>query len=178
MVISSTKSDSVASETSAPIPGLSGQVKLTKPLEQRRIKLIRASESDMGNLWAAILPAGMPFSAVLSPGLWSNAAARLNVGDTIEIHCDDQSFFGRVLVRQLGGAAAGKLHTHAGVAKLEYHEFDQPTPSDNALSHKVEHKGPHLKWCVIRIADGKVVADSHASKDTAETAMKSFLHAV
>jgi hypothetical protein len=159
-----------------PIPGL-GKTKLPQPLEQRRLKLLRSSESpDFGNLWAAVTPAGLPFEAVLEPRFWSNHATRLHIGDSIEIHTDDQSYFGRLLVRHLGGAAPGKTATEADVAQLEYHAFGQIAPvEDAAATHKVEHRGPHLQHCVVRLRDQKIVSDGHSTKEAAEAALKALL---
>jgi hypothetical protein len=153
------------------------RTKAPPPLEQRRLQLLRASESSgFGNVWAAVTPAGLPFEAVLVPNFWSNHASRLHVGDTIEVHTDDQTYFGRLLVRHLGGAAPGKTHTEANVARLEYHEFDQVAPiEDAAATHRVEHRGPHLQHCVIRIRDQKIVSDGHSSKEAAEAALKALL---
>jgi hypothetical protein len=143
-------------------------------LEQRRLKLLRASESpDFGNLWAAVTPAGLPFEAVLVPSFWSNHATKLHIGDQVEVHTDDQAYFGRLLVRHLGGAAPGKSHTEAAVARLEFHEFDEVAPvEDAAATHRVEHRGPHLQHCVVRVSDGKIVSDGHGSKEAAEAALK------
>jgi len=175
--VSKAKLDADGSAGPTPIPGLSGQAKLAKPLEQGRIKLIRASESDIGDVFAAILPAGTPFESALAPGYWSNGAARMHVGDQIEIRCDDQTYFGRVLVRNLSGAASGKQHTRADVARLEFHEFDRPSTEDSSPTHKIEHKGPHLKHCVVRLSDEKIVSDGHVTKEAAQAAMAGILRA-
>jgi len=153
------------------------KTKLPQPLEQKRLRLLHASESpDFGNMWAAVTPAGLPFETVLVPSFWSNHATKLNVGDTIEVHTDDQSFFGRLLVRHLGGAAPGKSHTEANVARLEFHEFDEVAPvEDAAATHRVEHRGPHLQFCVVRLRDGKLVSDGHANRETAEAALKALM---
>jgi hypothetical protein len=162
-----------------PMAGLAKPLEavLGKPLEQRRLRLLRASESaDFGNLWAAVLPAGVPFEAALAPRFWVNHATRLHVGDQIEIHIDDQSFFGRLLVRHLGGATPGKTHTEADVVRLEYYEFDQVVPVDDAAAtHRVEHRGPHLQHCVVRVSDGKIVSDGNGSKEAAEAALKALM---
>jgi hypothetical protein len=159
-----------------PIPGL-GKTKLPQPLEQRRLKLLRASESpDFGNLWAAVTPAGLPFEATLVPSFWANHATKMHVGDCVEVHTDDQRYFGRLLVRHLGGAAPGKTHTEADVARLEFHEFDEVVPvEDAAATHRVEHRGPHLQFCLIRLRDGKIMSDGHTTKEAAEAALKGLM---
>jgi hypothetical protein len=96
----------------------------------------------------------------------------LRIGDQIEVHVDDQTYFGRLLVREVSGT--GQTLTRASVAQLELHRFDKLERDETALTHRVEHRGPHLKWSVIRIADGKVVKDGYEDKSGAETAMSSI----
>jgi hypothetical protein len=147
-----------------------------RPLPTPRLKVLRSSESDFGNQFGAVTSTGTPFEHVLRPDFWSLHAMKLRVGDTIEIHTDDQTYFGRLLVRSVDGTGANK--TRASVAQLELHHFDQLERNDAALTHKVEHRGPHLKWSVIRIADGKVVKDGYESKEGAEGALRALTRPV
>jgi hypothetical protein len=140
-------------------------VLVPKPLVNNRLKLICSSASDIGNHWAAVLPIGVSFSAALQPEFWSNLSTQLRIGDVIDIHGDARDFFGRVYVRDTG-------RTRASVAKLEYHEFDALAPAGDPSSHRVKYSGPHTKWGIERIADGKLVKDNLDSKEAAEVALK------
>ena len=166
-------------DATMPVPGLvlHKVPNPPNPLAQSRVKLVRSSEADLGNLWAAILPTGTPFESVLVPSLWSNHAMRMHVGDQVEVHADDQSFFGRVLVRQLGGTGAGKLYTQATVAVLEHYEFDRVALDENAEKYKIEHRGAHLKFCVVTTLDSKIVSDGHTTKEAADMSMRGLLRA-
>jgi hypothetical protein len=146
-----------------------------KPLEAGRLRLVRSSECDICNLWAAVLPAGAPFENVLRPDYWSSClgAKPLRVADTIEVHVDDQTYFGRVLVRDVSGAGGTK--TRASMALLELHRFDRVARNEEALTHRVEFRGPHLKHCVIQLKDGKVVSDGHADVASAEAALRAIV---
>jgi len=146
-----------------------------KPLAVARLKIIRSSESDVGNLFAAVTPSGTPFEHVLDPKFWSNLAGRLRIGDTIEVHTDDQLYFGRLLVRDVTGTGANR--NRASVAQLELHKFgevDRMATAD-AITHRVEHKGPHLKFAVVQIADGKVVSDGHETAEAAEAKLRALV---
>jgi hypothetical protein len=143
-----------------------------RPLQVNRLKLIRSSESDFANLHGAVLPAGTSFEDALKPQFWGLVAQRLRIGDQIEVHVDDQTYFGRQLVRDVSGT--GQTMTRASVVRLEFHRFDRVERDETALTHRVEHKGAHLKWSVIRIADGKVVRDGFETKPDAEAAMASI----
>jgi hypothetical protein len=147
-----------------------------KPLENQRLKRLRSSESDFGNQHAAVTRAGVPFTDTLNPEFWANHGAVLRVGDVIEVHTDDQIYFGRLLVRNVAGANK----TRVSVAQLELHVFNEVerAPSDEAPTHRVEHRGPHLKWSVINIASGKNVSDGHETKEAASGVIANMMRKV
>jgi hypothetical protein len=62
--------------------------KQLRPLAAPRLKIIRSSESDFGNLFGAVTPAGTDFEDVLRPDYWSLHAMKLRIGDTIEVHTE------------------------------------------------------------------------------------------
>src|SRR5712671_1230540 len=74
-----------------------------RPLPMPRLKLIRSSESDFANSWGMVTTSGTPWAHVLRPDYLSLHANKLRVGDTIEVHTDDQVYFGRLLVRSVDG---------------------------------------------------------------------------
>jgi hypothetical protein len=136
-----------------------------KPLAMNRLKLVCSSSSDIANHFAAVLTSGTPFASVLSPEFWSNHAPQLRVGDSIEVHSDDRSFFGRLYVRDVN-------KTRADVSKLEFVEFGALAQSNDASLYRVKYAGPHTKWAVERIADGKLVREGFETQDAAELALK------
>jgi hypothetical protein len=138
-----------------------------KPLPANRLKLICASSSDIGNRHAAVLPGGTKFASALDPAFWSNVASQLRIGDVVEIHTDERTFFGTVYVRDV-------TRTRAQVARLEFHEFGAPLQSNDASPYRIKHQGPHLKWVIERIADGKIVRDGFETTEEAQTAAKAL----
>ena len=146
-------------------PGFPLAVVPAKPLANNRLKLICSSASDIGNHWAAIVPAGVSFAAVLHPEFWSNHSTQLRAGDVIDVHADGREFFGRVYVRDTA-------RTRTSVAKLEFHEFGALMQSAEPLSHRVEYAGLHSKWAIRRMADGKLIKEGLESQEAAELALK------
>jgi len=143
-----------------------------RPLAKGRLKLICASACNFGNLHGAVLPAGTPFEHVFSEEFWANHAGDLRPNDQIDILSDDSRFYGRVYVRMVSGSTAGQK-TRANVAKISYVEFDEaPVPASHAAAYRTEYCGPHKRWCVMRIADGKPVAENLESEEAAATQMK------
>jgi hypothetical protein len=136
-----------------------------KPLANNRLRLICASSSDICNRFAAVLPAGTSFAATLDPAFWSNVSSQLRVGDVVEIHSDSRGFYGTVYVRDTA-------KTRAQVARLEFHEFEVLAQSADPTSHRVKYLGPHMKWGIERIADGKPVREGFENQEAAELALK------
>jgi hypothetical protein len=144
-----------------------------RPLAVSRMRVIRSSETDFGNVHGVVTPAGTPVEFLTRPEYWQLHANRLRIADTIEAHTDDGVYFARLLVRSVDGTGAAK--TRATVALLEVHRFDVLEPDFTATTHKVEMKGPHLRWCVVRIADNKIISDGHDSADVAEAALRNVV---
>lgn len=143
-------------------------------LPENRMRLVQASETDFANLWGAITTAGTPFERVTEETFWSHCAARLKVCDIIEVHTDDRAYFGRLYVRGVSAPGVGKLNNRATVAVLEHHEFAAYAPSLPDRAFKCEWKGPHIKWCVIRTVDSKIMSESHHTREEAETKAIAF----
>jgi hypothetical protein len=138
-----------------------------KPLQANRLRLIVSSASDISNKFAAVLPTGTPFTAALEPGFWANVCSQLRISDVIDVHSDTRLFFGTIYVRDTS-------KTSAQVAQLEYHEFDTLAESVEPASYKVKYSGPHSKWSIERVADGKLVRESFESQESAEQALKAM----
>jgi hypothetical protein len=140
-----------------------------KPLVARRFRTITSSEANFGNLHAATLEAGTPFEHALDSAFWCNCTLRPS--DQIQIHVDDGRYYGLIYVRSVAGGGGAK--TTVSVAKLSYVEFDGlPTATSAPPQYRVEHKGPHFEWTVVRLADGKHMLEHLASREAAETSMR------
>jgi hypothetical protein len=154
-------------DASYPMPALPP----VKPLQKNRLKRITSSESNFGNLHAATLPAGTPFEHALDSAMWNNVELRAN--DQVQVHEDGGSYYGLVYIRAVAGG--GGVKTSVAVAKLFYVQFDGlPAPSSGERIFRVAYMGPHQRWCVIRIADSKAVADQMESAEAAELQMKAL----
>jgi hypothetical protein len=160
---------------SPPVPPTSAATSVPprpiKPLVARRLRTITSSEANFGNLHAATLEAGSPFDHALDPNFWTNVTTMLRASDRIEVHSDDSCFFGLLYVRAVAGGGGAKATV--SVAKILHTEFgDLPTTTSAPPLYRVEHKGPHFEWTVIRLSDGKHMVEHLATREAAETALK------
>lgn len=146
---------------------------LVKGLSENRLKLVISSAADMGNGFAAVLPVGTKFEACLDPAFWAHVAYKLRAGDTIDVHVDDMTFFGKLYVRDVSAPGAQKLNNRALVAPLMFVEFGPVARDAKTKTHEVVHLGPHLKWCVRALKDQRVVKEGCGSPEEAAAWMRS-----
>lgn len=94
---------------------------------------------------------GTTINDVLEPAYWAHVAPKLRPYTRLEVRIDSGEWMLELLVLSCD-------RTWAKVAVLHRYELapgDEDMPP--ASKHKVEFKGPHWKWCVIRVADGGVI---------------------
>ena len=161
----------MAQASTSPLPPPADGKPVVRPLAKGRMRLICASACNYGNLHGAVLPAGTPFDYVFSEEFWANHAGDLRPNDQIDVLSDDARFYGRVFVRMVSGSTAGQK-TRANVAKISYVEFDEAPAPHHAAAYRTEYCGPHKRWCVMRVADGKPAVENLDSEEAAETQMK------
>lgn len=110
----------------------------------------RLAES-VRNMWSVVPEEGTTFADLLDPVYWSHNARKLRPCDLIEVMPDDGSYYGRLIVRSIG---AGGVF----VAKLEYVAFEAvEAPASVASDFAVQWKGPHHRWCVVRLSDKSTI---------------------
>jgi hypothetical protein len=150
--------------------------KKTPPLTLARFRTIGFSARDWGNVHGATVTSGTALDEILQPDFWSLVAPSLNVGDWIRVLTDDQAFEALLTVRAVSGPGSGLQNNRAIVAKLNFWTFDPVAdPAVRPTTHRVEYKGTHLKWCIIRAADNEQVKKGFASEEDARSGLTALL---
>lgn len=115
------------------------------------------------NVWRHHPAVGITKDHLLDPAYWAIISRQLKPGDVIECFAQDGTYFAPFLV-----LAAER--TYAKVHVLAWHAL---TTADVAQTQdslfKVEYKGPSLRYCVIRVADGEKVHTGSQTRKEAET---------
>jgi hypothetical protein len=129
----------------------------------RKIHPTRFKQADLvRNMWSIVPEDGTPYEALFKPVYWSHIAARLRPGDRIEVTAEDFSYAAELMVVAAERQAASVVE----LRKTEIGRLAQLLPSVEA-AYRVEFKGPHLKWCVIRVADQTRVREQCDSRSLA-----------
>ena len=114
------------------------------------------------NVYRFAPKAGTPFKELLKPEYWVHVAETFKRGDIIEIFPEDGEYFAELVVMnssRLWASTIKKSFTEInGVAKK--------APDDNEF--KVEWKGNHSKYTILRTSDKTVLKDGIADKKEAE----------
>jgi hypothetical protein len=158
-----------ASAQSAPaaVPVQAATTKPLRPLQNNRLKLVCSSASDVGNHWAIVVPADVTIETVLLPEFWSNVAPQLRVADTVDVHGDGRDFYAKLYVRDVSRA-------RVSLGLIQHTTFDALAESSEPRAHRVKYAGPHSKWVMERIADGRIMKDGCETKEAAEDALKAI----
>ena len=138
----------------------------------RRIPIIAPNRVGLAehqrNHWVATAENAEHTKDFLDPGFWSNVAKDFRQYDIVEVRVDDGTYWGEFLVMSCDRTWA-KLHPLREVRL----QAAPASPISNLC--KVDWKGPHRKFAVIKIADGSVLHDGEQERAGAERWLDSYV---
>lgn len=144
-----------------------------KPNPQLSASRFQAAEAAR-NAWVITVEQGLTRAQITHPDFFAQIGAKLRPYDRVEVRCDDGTFFVELLVLE-----ASRTYARVHVLKwddLTTKDVAQSQPTGDALKlYRVEHKGPHLGWCVIRNADGDVIRPQEKTKRAAEAWLDDYV---
>lgn len=103
----------------------------------------------------------------LKPEFWALVAKDMQLGDHVEIRDDSMSFWGEYIV----------LGCDATWAQLHQLRQAQLVPAEQRLispDFLVAFKGPHRKWCIVRISDGAIVHEGEQHRGAANLWLEGY----
>lgn len=119
------------------------------------------------NSWAVDAAEGTSIQDVLKSEYWSLISPRLRPYDRLQVVVESGEWMADLVVLQVA-------NTWAKVHLLHFHELEKADVISGSTAYKVEWKGPHLKWCAIRLADAAKVSEKHESAATAHEWLRNF----
>lgn len=135
-------------------------------LNPQRIALAEQLRQD----WVVNAEEGTTVQDVLDPGYWAHMAAQFQVYDHIEVRLETGEWILELIVLDVGRNYARVFLAH----RHDFAEVDMTIPA-NAITHKVEWKGPQRKFVVIRLSDSAAVQEGFASKPEAMAWMENHI---
>lgn len=131
------------------------EAKKSVQINPMRVKLAEVDRQD----WVATAEMGTTLEQIIEPSYWAHMASRLKPYDHIEVRVDDGIWLAQLLVKEAGRNWAAVLMLQS--YKLETADVSQTRSS----KYKVDWKGPHLKYCVIRLEDGERLQEQMNKRD-------------
>ena len=122
-----------------------------------RLKLAEAARRD----WVADVEIGVSIEAILDSSYWSHAGPHLNAGDHIEARAEDGQWVAYLYVFY-----AERTFAHVVLDRVLKIKANEIQPQES-IKHRVEWKGPHHKFGVIRVADAKMLQADFKTRDEA-----------
>ena len=107
----------------------------------------------------------------LKPEYWALVAAKMQPFDHIEVRTDDGTYWAELLV-----VACDR--TWAKVHKLRDARLQPVGEVAVDPQFKVEWKGPHHKFCVIRVSDGSMVHSGETDKIAASRWLDGYIRTI
>ena len=146
------------------------QASAQRPREARQITPERMQPEEFARTsWFITAHFGTAVEDLLAPGYWAGMAQKMKVSDKIEAWVDDGTWIAELRVLEVA-------HNWARVIILSQHRLDSPEALRPAVAeeYRVEWKGPHLKFCVVRTRDGAYLSKVHRNREVAEDALRAL----
>jgi hypothetical protein len=118
-------------------------------------------------VWVATALENTEPQDMLKPEYWAHVSAQLKPWDRIEVRANDGAWLAELLV----------LETARNWARVHILNAYKLTTGDVSLTQseikgrysefRIEHMGPHDKWCIIRRSDNQKLHEGGESQDAA-----------
>lgn len=116
--------------------------------------------------FVADIPAGTTLEQILEPAYWAHVSKDMDPFDHIEARAEDGSWVAYLVV-------LFAERTYARVKLDRAVKIDEAIEqADKYAKHKVEWKGPHFKFAVIRMSDNAKVQDGFKTRPEADAWMR------
>lgn len=128
-------------------------------LVEARLGLVEHRRQD----WVAIAQESHTIEDVLDPIYWSYVASKFTQYDRVEVRQETGEWIVDLIMVEVGRNFARAFVA----AKHDLRAVELGTPAE-VVKYKVERKGDHRKWCVIRIADSAMIQEGMLTKALAD----------
>ncbi len=109
---------------------------------------------------------GTTVEQLMDPAFWSHVSQQMDPFDHIEVRSEDGAWIVYLVV-----LFAERNYARVAVDRIIRIEQNTEAPAAS-LKHRVEWKGPHYKFAVIRISDAQMLEKGFKTKFEAETWMR------
>lgn len=119
------------------------------------------------NIWLVTAETGEFPEDFVNPDFYAHVAKDMRPMDHVEVRTDDGTFWGEYLVLE---AATNWAKVH----ELRTAKLQSPGEQPADKRFRIEWKGPHLKFCVIRTKDSSVIHSGDVQRKDAMTWLEDY----
>lgn len=113
------------------------------------------------------IPANVTLQDVIEPGFWAHVAEQMHPLDEIKVRAEDGSWIAYLVV-----AWCERNYAYVVLDRKIDLNVSKEAPV-NSVKHRVDWKGPHMKYCVIRNSDNKMLREGE-TKDGATRWLREY----
>lgn len=127
------------------------------PLKREPLIAPRIKQAEFANtLYRAYPEKGVTIDEIKEPKYWSHVASMLKQYDKVEVIEETGAYFAELLITgcDRNWATVEVIHFKA-LREKSAEESEEKAPT--VEEYRVAHRGPHHKWRVERVSDGKVL---------------------
>jgi hypothetical protein len=143
----------------------------------RQLPAGRYSQSEYANRNHTVtIEQGTTIEEVANPAFFAHIAHKVSPYDVIRVLSDDGTIYAELLVRSVGRAWVATQPLHWVNLTTVDVELTQAQQNERS-GYLVVHKGPHLKWCVVRRTDSAMIHEGDASEEACNSWLGDYLKA-
>ena len=116
-------------------------------------------------------PSGTEPDDMLVPAYWGLVCKNFRPYDHIEVRTDDGAFWGEYII-------LASDRTWAKVHPLRVVDLPNAQVEEIDPAYKIEWKGPHLKFCVLRTENGSAVHEGEQERSGAVAWLQQYLRTI
>lgn len=116
---------------------------------------------DKRHDWVVDLPMNVSLEQAMEPSYWAHVAELMDPMDHIELRAEDGSYVAYLIV-----SMCERNYARVVLDRKVALQQEKEVPIDS-IKHRVEWKGPSMRWCVIRNSDNQVLRQEERSKEDA-----------
>lgn len=125
-------------------------------------------EEEKQRVFVVDLPAAVTLDEAMEPSYWAHVAEQMQPFDEIKIRAEDGSFIAYLVV---GWCERNFAHV---VMDRKINLSVNKEPPVSSVKHRIDWKGAHLKFCVIRNSDNKTLHEGERTKDEATRWLREY----
>ena len=111
------------------------------------------------NDWVLEVPVSVSLEQAMESSYYAHIAAQMEPLDNVQLCAEDGSWVADLVVQ-----FCERNYARVVLKTLTKLEPTRDAPA-SSVEHRVEWKGPALRWCVIRNSDNKIIKDGLRSKE-------------